>query len=157
MKVCKKCGAPQSDKRLVCIDCGEKLPDRLSVKEERSHRRDLEADMNDAVDPFRLSSSDKVAGVISIIGIIASVVTMIVSQSPFAIYGFMSIIMFAFSAVMALAPRVLWNFRIYTLGFKFNGEPEPTEWYTIGRIIAVWVMIAAGIYLLFMVMTQTHA
>ncbi len=150
MKICSKCGAPNSDKRLVCIDCGEVLPDRLSVKEERAYRKDLEADMNDAADSFRLSSSDKTAGVTSIIGIIASVVVMIFLKSAFAIFGFGAIFFFAFSAFMALAPRLLWNFKMFTLGFKFDGEPEPNGWYSIGRIIAVWVLIVTGFCVLFM-------
>ncbi len=35
MKICTKCGAYNSDERVFCVDCSEKLGDKISASDEK--------------------------------------------------------------------------------------------------------------------------
>ena len=80
MKRCTKCGAIQNDSRHHCIDCGEKLEKPLSEAEALEIEERLDNtldDMSDRTEDFYVPLRDKIMGVISVIGIIAAIVLLI--------------------------------------------------------------------------------
>lgn len=80
MKKCVHCGAVQNDNRHRCIDCGERLPKSLSPKEEAEISSNLENTldkMSDRTEDFYVPLRDKIIGAISILGIIAAIVLLI--------------------------------------------------------------------------------
>ena len=77
MKKCTKCGAIQNDSRYYCIDCGEKLGKPLSKAEALEIEERLDNtldDMSDRTEDFYVPLRDKIMAVISVFGIIATVV-----------------------------------------------------------------------------------
>ena len=80
MKKCIKCGAIQNDSRHHCIDCGEKLGKPLSETEVVEIEQKLDNtldDMSDRTEDFYVPLRDKIMGAISVIGIIASIILLI--------------------------------------------------------------------------------
>jgi len=80
MKKCKKCGALQSDDRSTCVDCGTLLGRAMSADE----AAEAEAAIDDKIDglaeraeDFYVPLRDKIMGVISIIGIAAAIVLLV--------------------------------------------------------------------------------
>ena len=80
MKRCTKCGAIQNDSRHHCIDCGEKLgkplseAEALEIEERLGNTLD---DMSDRTEDFYVPLRDKIMGVISVFGIVAAIVLLI--------------------------------------------------------------------------------
>ena len=80
MKKCIKCGAIQNDSRHHCIDCGEKLGKPLSETEVVEIEQKLDNtldDMSDRTEEFYVPLRDKIMGAISVIGIIAAIILLI--------------------------------------------------------------------------------
>ncbi|MBQ7300651.1 MAG: hypothetical protein IJW77_12520 [Clostridia bacterium] len=84
MKKCKYCGTPQSDERHTCVDCGKPLPKPLSA-EEAEVIEDALDDQLDAMseyrDVFEVSCTDRILGILGIVGLIASCLLFAVSQT----------------------------------------------------------------------------
>ena len=84
MKKCKYCGVPQSDERHTCVDCGRPLPKPLSTEEAEAIEDALD-DRLDAMseyrDVFEVSCTDRILGILGIVGLIASCLLFAVSQT----------------------------------------------------------------------------
>ena len=77
MKKCKYCGTPQSDERHTCVDCGKVLGKPLSEEEAGAIEDVLEAKLDQTAfheDVFVVSRTDRILGIIGIVGFIASLV-----------------------------------------------------------------------------------
>ena len=84
MKKCKHCGTPQNDTRFFCIDCGRPLGKSLSVEETEAIEDALDAKLNQTAfhdDVFEVTRTDKILGIIGIIGLIAACILFAVSQT----------------------------------------------------------------------------
>ena len=84
MKKCKHCGTPQNDTRFFCIDCGRPLGKSLSVEETEAIEDALDAKINQTAfhdDVFEVTHTDKILGIIGIIGLIAACILFAVSQT----------------------------------------------------------------------------
>lgn len=82
MKKCTRCGAIQNNSRHHCIDCGEKLGTPLSKAETVEIEERLGNtlnEMSDRTEDFFVPLRDKIMGAISVIGIIASIVILILA------------------------------------------------------------------------------
>ena len=80
MKKCKQCGALQNDDNSTCIDCGAVLGKALSEAEaaEINESLDNKLDgMSERTEDFYVSLRDKIMGVLSVIGIIAAIVLLV--------------------------------------------------------------------------------
>ena len=76
MKKCKYCGTPQSDERHTCVDCGRPLPKPLSDAEAEVIEDVLDAKINQTAyheDVFCVTRTDKILGIIGIVGLLAAV------------------------------------------------------------------------------------
>ena len=84
MKKCRYCGVPQSDERHTCVDCGKPLPKPLSTEEAEAIEDALD-DRLDAMseyrDVFEVSCTDRILGILGIVGLIASCLLFAVSQT----------------------------------------------------------------------------
>ena len=77
MKLCEKCGAYNSDERMFCVDCSEKLGDALSVQEEERLDAGIDAKINklyNAKDPLHVSTFDRVCGFVCVACLLALLV-----------------------------------------------------------------------------------
>lgn len=80
MKKCTKCGAIQNNSRHHCIDCGETLgkplgeAEALEIEEKLDNTLD---DMSERTEDFYVPLHDKIMGAISVLGIIAAIVLLI--------------------------------------------------------------------------------
>jgi len=84
MKKCKYCGTPQSDERHTCVDCGRPLPKPLSDAEAEVIEDALDAKINQTAyheDVFCVTRTDKILGIIGIVGLIVSVVLFCVATT----------------------------------------------------------------------------
>lgn len=80
MKKCKNCGALQNDDNSTCIDCGAVLGKSLSEAEaaEINESLDNKLDgMSDRTEDFYVPLRDKIMSVLSVIGIIAAIVLLV--------------------------------------------------------------------------------
>ena len=80
MKKCKNCGALQNDDNSTCIDCGAVLGKALSEAEaaEINESIDDKLDgMSERTEDFYVPLRDKIMGVLSVIGIIAAIVLLV--------------------------------------------------------------------------------
>lgn len=70
MKICKNCGARQSDDRSTCIDCGAVLGKPLTEAEEREVNEDISDalyDMSERTQEFYVSPAERVLGILCIV------------------------------------------------------------------------------------------
>ena len=84
MKICKRCGTPQNDTRFFCIDCGKPLGKSLSAEDAERYERDIKEKMDaaaDRADVFHVCRTDKILGVIGIVGLIASILLFCVAAT----------------------------------------------------------------------------
>ena len=84
MKKCKYCGTPQNDARHTCVDCGKVLGKPLSAEEADAIEDALDDKidaMSDHSDVFAVSRTDRIFGILGIVGLIASCLLFAVSQT----------------------------------------------------------------------------
>lgn len=155
MKICEKCGAHNSDKRSFCVDCNEKLGDKLSEFEEQQIQEKLDEKMENMYnkrDPFYVSLFDKIIGAISLLGVLCGLVLMIIgkiSQRDFE-YMWLSAISFLLTSIEAFIPRLTWTIEKMRLGFYINSadDAEPSEFYITCRKAAILLTFCIGVLIL---------
>ena len=84
MKICKHCGTPQNDSRFFCIDCGRPLGKSLSAEEADAIEDALDDKLtaiSDHSDIFTVTKSDRILGILGIVGLITSCILFAVSQT----------------------------------------------------------------------------
>ena len=80
MKKCKQCGALQNDDNSTCIDCGAVLGKTLSEAEAAEINESIDnklEGMSERTEDFYVPLRDKIMGVMSVIGIIAAIVLLV--------------------------------------------------------------------------------
>ena len=80
MKKCKQCGALQNDDNSTCIDCGAVLGKTLSEAEAAEINESIDnklEGMSERTEDFYVPLRDKIMGVLSVIGIIAAIVLLV--------------------------------------------------------------------------------
>lgn len=158
MKICSKCGAQQSDTRIFCVDCGERLGDSLPEKASQVIEEETDNKINklyNKTDPLYVSFLDKIVGFASLIGAVLMVIFMVVFRRnleyvPESLYA---IVLFLLSSLNALVPKILWAMEKIRLSFTINDSDnaEPSDFYLIMRKISIW--ICCGIGILFLVLS----
>lgn len=155
MRICKKCGAYYPDDRTFCIDCNEKLGDILNEHDEKEARAKLDRqiqDMYNSQDPFYIGRFEKVMGMISLAGAVATLAVIIfkaLTHGDFGIYMY-SLVLLSAAFVEALMPRIPWELQKMRLHFSIMGSDyaEPSDYYAKSRKGAIIVCSLLGIALL---------
>ena len=155
MKICDNCGAYNSDDRGFCVDCGEKLGDKISEKAEKELDRkmnEISEKMYNKTDPLYVSVFDKTVGTVSLICLlllfIICAAALFRQQSViFSVYGFICLIL---SAVEAFFPKVNWAIEKFRLSFRISNpdDAEPSDFYRIMRKLSEIILCAVGIAVL---------
>lgn len=162
MKICESCGAHNSDSRVFCVDCGTSLGKKISFAQEKKIAEKLDEKMEkmekmyNSRDPLYVSVFDKIMGISAIACILFSLTLILLKPLMNITVSskdlFYVIIVFAFGAVDALIPKLSWELekmRLILLVIS-NEEPQPTEFYMIGRRIGVTLFIGVGVAFLIM-------
>lgn len=155
MKICEKCGAFNSDDKIFCVDCNEKLSEKLTAATERKIRAELSEQMEEMYnkkDPLYVSRFDKVMGAVALVGAVTSAVLMGISvftQIDIKI-PLCALIFFLISVVEALIPKIMWELEKLRLSFTIMGTDglEPSDFYLKGRKIGVVAGIVLGAIML---------
>ena len=129
MKICDSCGAYNSDDRGFCVDCGEKLGDKISEKAEKELDRkinEVSEKMYNKTDPLYVSVFDKAVGTVSLVCLlllfIICAAALFRQQSViFSVYGFLCLIL---SAVEAFFPKFNWAIEKFRLSFRISNPDD---------------------------------
>lgn len=151
MKICDKCGAYNSDDRMFCVDCDEKLDEN----EDENLQQDVKSKIDELYnkkDPLNVSAFDKILGCISLIGVVATIIVFIsnaITQTNCTGLGW-AFIAFALSSLDAFCPRINWEFEKTRLSFHVNSSSdlEPSDFYFIKRKLAIIIALLLGIFML---------
>ena len=155
MKICSKCGAYNSDERNFCVDCGEKLGDKLSAVDEQqmcdNMDEKIEAMFNNN-DPLYVSKSDKIFGLISLVGALCSLILIIIGKVTERSFDFLwfGIFFFLLAIIESFVPKLTWAFEKIRLSFTISDvdNAEPSEFYRVCRKVAIIISVAVGIAVL---------
>lgn len=155
MKICDKCGALNSDNRAFCVDCNEKLGDSISQREQDRIKQSIDSSLdalyNDK-DPLYVSRLDKLMGIISLIGALASVILLGVGLFFKRDFGFLwlGILFFVLAAVEAFFPKLTWTIEQLRLSFSISNseDAEPSAFYKVCRKASIFLATIIGIVLL---------
>lgn len=151
MKICKKCGAHNSDERNFCVDCAEALPAPVSENEAAEVKSKINKKMNaldNEADGFNVRIFDKVVGIIACTVILAEIMLVLygiynvkvesVSQAVVdsLIYGVLA-------AVFSFFPRLYWFwFKLPLIFFvKDWGGLEPSAFFIVLRKITPVILL----------------
>lgn len=155
MKLCEKCGAVNSDSKTFCVDCSERLGDPVCDAEadrlEQSLDNKLEKLYNDD-DPLYVSRFDKIVGSISLVGLAADIVFLIiaaVTRRETALL-WLGAVFFVLSAVEAFLPQLNWAIEKMRLSFII-GNPDdavPGAFYKFSRKAAILIAAVTGIIMI---------
>ncbi len=155
MKICEKCGAVNSDNRLFCLDCNEKLGDSVSKYEQERIEQSIDTRLENLYndnDPLYVSLFDKVMGCISLVGILVSAVLIAVGFFTKREFGFLwfVVLLFALTAVEAFVPKLTWSIERLRLSFLISNseDAEPSSFYKICRKASILITAGIGIVLL---------
>ncbi len=158
MKLCKNCGAIQSDNHANCIDCGERLGLPLSKREEEEQERRISKNIKRLLnrkDYFYISKIDKiVAGLLFSGVIIFALIRMIGGVKLVEADKFFTMFTAAFAAAAAVClviPQIPWE--LYKLKYLFlidnpdDMQPNELALY-MRRFYPYTLCVAAYIYLI---------
>lgn len=157
MKICDKCGAHNSNERHSCVDCDARLGDALSAQEERIARDAIESKMEklyNAQDPLYVSLFDKVMGWISVCGVAALLVLVVlslfgihsVSSESGYYYVLTGLLLFGFACIEAFFPKVTWTLEKWRLSFTLEhiDDATPGYLYKFGRKVSLAMFVTLG-------------
>lgn len=155
MKICEKCGAYNSDDKIFCVDCNEKLGEKLSDSQERKIREEVSSQINEMYnkkDPLYVSGFDKIIGSVSVVGLVATLVLMLLSgftHQDIKILLCAGIFLLV-AVIEALVPWVSWTLEKVRLSFTVSGadDLEPSDFYLKGRKIGIVCAAVFGIIML---------
>ena len=148
MKICQNCGAYNSDERMFCVDCNERLLDEIDAELQKELNAKSDAVIEKLLnkkDPLYVSLYDKIVGIgciaVSIILIILGFILMFKDRGT-SVPFILSFLGFA-AAVDALVPRVGWELEKMRLGLRVNNVDDliPSNFYLKGRKIVVTVFL----------------
>ncbi len=155
MKICAKCGAYNSDERIFCVDCSEKLGDKISaIDEQQAHNSINEKieEMYNKKDPLYVSKFDKVMGLVSLIGVLCSVILIVICKVTERDFDFLwvGIVFFLLTSVEAFIPKVTWAIEKIRLSFLIQDadNAEPSRFYIACRKASIVISMLVGIVIL---------
>ncbi len=155
MKICTKCGAYNSDERIFCVDCNEKLGDKISATDEQQAHNSVNEkieEMYNKKDPLYVSKFDKAMGLVSLIGVLCSVILIVIGKITERNFGFLwvGIIFFLLASVNALIPQVTWAIEKIRLSFFIQDadNAEPSGFYIACRKASIIISVLVSIVIL---------
>lgn len=155
LKICSKCGAYQKDNRYYCIDCNEKLGDRLSQREQESKEKELKEKSEKYYkesDGLSVTTGNKIVGFCSLIGIIVIVILItIYSKYVSSVQeAFLALVFFISCTLEALFPKIIWSIEKFRLSFTINIEKDtdPSDFYLFMRKIIIYMGFVIALILL---------
>lgn len=136
MKVCKHCGAIQSDNHSNCIDCGEKLGLPLSKQEEIEQERRIAKKINklsNRKDYFYVSKADRVVAFLLLVCVIIFPLIRIMGgpnlEEVDSFFTMFAAILAVIAAACLVIPQIPWE--LYKFKFMFivdnPDDMQPTE------------------------------
>lgn len=146
MKRCEICGNYESDDQLICSRCESALGFPLSKEEEQEIRS-----MNDKFgkglkaksDPLYVSVSDKIAGVLALLGCAASIVYSIILRNMYELPPYLLLYVLAYGvvAVDAFYPNFFWILEKRTASRILDNAKitNPSAFYITRRRWWLWV------------------
>jgi len=151
MKICDKCGAYNSDDRMFCVDCDEKLDDNKDKNLQQEVKSKID-ELYNKKDPLNVSLLDKILGSASLVGVAATIIVFIsnvITQTSCNGLGW-AFLVFTLSSLDAFFPRINWEFEKMRLSFYVNGSSdlEPSDFYFTRRKAAIIVALLLGIVML---------
>lgn len=160
MKICKKCGACQSDEKCFCVDCGEKLGASVSPEEEAKACRNVAEKVKKlerSGDDLSCSVFDRICGIGMLVMGAASGVLCLFPK--FAGEGrgllFTIFILGIVLGVSALTPKLAWELEKlkYSVSVESSEKASPSGFWLAFRKITVYggaglvlVMFAFAVY-----------
>lgn len=155
MKICSKCGAHNSDERNFCVDCGEKLGDKLSAVDEQQMCDNMDEkieEMFNSNDPLYVSKSDKILGLVSLVGVLCSLILIIIGKVTERSYDFLwfGILFFLIAIIEAFVPKFTWLLEKIRLSLTISDadNAEPSGFYRVCRKVAIIISVTVGIAML---------
>ncbi len=142
MKICQNCGAYNSDERMFCVDCNEKLSDTVNPEQQKEASAKIDATIEklyNKKDPLYVSLYDKIVGVscivVSLLLFILGFVLMFKNRG--SSLPFWCIIFGAIGALEALIPQISWELEKMSLSLRVNNVDDltPSSFYLAGRKI----------------------
>ena len=151
MKICDKCGAYNSDDRMFCVDCDEKLEDSEDKNLQQNVKSKID-ELYNKKDPLHVSVIDKIFGFISLVGVVATIIVFIlnaITQTSCEYLGW-ALITFAISSFEAFCPKINWELEKLALSFRVSSSSdlEPSDFYFTRRKLAIIICALLGIFLL---------
>ncbi len=158
MKICKKCGAMYRDKKIFCVDCGERLPDPVPQEQEAELRLKLRKNidrLHRESDPLKVDLKMKIAAALDILCATISLILMILNTNR-TLYSIYAILFYIPSFVEAVFPEVGWNLTKLKDIFTYDNPEslQPSHTYGTMRKISVWAGLALGIFFTLLGLTQ---
>ena len=155
MKICGECGAHNSDERMFCIDCDEKLDGKLSDADEEKMRETVNENIEKLYnkrDPLYVSLFDRIMGIASLAGAAVTLVLMIVDTVTRLNFEqlWVGALFLVMASVEALVPRVTWSLEQLRLSFSISNveEAEPSDFYLFFRKAGIVVSVTVGMAIL---------
>lgn len=147
MKICLKCGSRQPDSQYFCPDCGEPLGKSVSEEEAEQVEEVFKPgykEPEDKFDPLYVCPFDKILGIISCVGIPASILLSFFKNDG---RTFLVAICFAINAIFVFFPHLLWTLRQFEMSFFARGgeDEEPTFLYFLYRKAPIYIFFALAI------------
>lgn len=148
MKICNNCGAYNSDERMFCVDCNERLLDEINTELQKELNAKSDAVIEKLLnkkDPLYVSLYDKIVGIACII--FSSLLLVLGFVLMFKDRGtsipFYLIIFGVVGALEAFLPQISWELEKLSLSFKVNNIDDltPSSFYLIGRKIGATVCL----------------
>lgn len=154
MKICSKCGAQQSDNRVFCIDCGEKLGKTISKDDEEKLEKRVKQKIDKMYkdsDPLYVSLRDKIIGYSGLAVVVLTILLMIIFNDNEYVFiaGLFSIMFLLASSINSLIPKIIWEFEKLRLSFTISStdDIQPSDFYTYCRKFSVWLFFIIGLLL----------
>ncbi len=155
MKICKNCGASQSDERSLCVDCGSVLgspvdaaTEKAVLKKQRASLGKLERDG----DFLALKPFDAACGIVTLAlgltsGILCLFPKFVGETRPF----FAAVLVLGLIlGITALTPKLSWKLEKLRLSFRVDNVESliPSAGFVIGRKICTYagVILVAALF-----------
>ena len=157
MKICQNCGAYNSDERMFCVDCNEKLSDTVNPEQQKEASAKIEATIEklyNKKEPLYVSLYDKIVGVscivVSLLLLVFGFVLMFKNRG--SSLPFWCILLGAIGALEALMPQISWELEKMSLSLRVNNVDDltPSSFYLrgrkIGAIMCLVVCIVCAVF-----------
>ena len=154
MKICKKCSAYNSDERYYCVDCGERLGNKITSEDEEAIKVTLDEKLfkiDEDSDGLSITLFYKIAGIGSIVVAVSLVVIYLVFYVPVKVDMDMNILFGVVSSISAIATAFLsklnWGLTKLKLSMTINNADEatPSWYYGFSRKVGTFIFSIVGL------------